>query len=206
MDSTETQFPEKPLTTWADQIADVLREEVEPVILVGHSRAGIVISEAAERVPEKVALLVYLSAYLSQDGQNINEVAQTAENAALFAEAVEFHSDGTATLTADGLQRLLYNRTPESFVQPAKSRIVPEPTAAFITPVHLTPQRFGAVRRAYIECAHDCAIPLALQHAMHQATPAEVVERLNSDHWPFFSMPDGLVDALKRIQQAILKL
>lgn len=38
MEFGETQFPENPLSTWADQIADALRKEIEPVTLVGHSR------------------------------------------------------------------------------------------------------------------------------------------------------------------------
>jgi pimeloyl-ACP methyl ester carboxylesterase len=42
------------------------------VILVGHSMAGIVISQAAERLgPEKVSTLLYLDAFLPRDGDSL---------------------------------------------------------------------------------------------------------------------------------------
>ena len=44
------------------------RDEPEPVTLVGHSRGGVVISRAAELLPERLRRLVYLSAYLTSRG------------------------------------------------------------------------------------------------------------------------------------------
>jgi pimeloyl-ACP methyl ester carboxylesterase len=192
---------EAPLATWADQIADMLHEETAPVILVGHSRAGLVISEVAERVPDKVERLVYLCAFMLKDGQTLNEVAQQADNLAEFAEAVAFRDDGTVVLTG-GWPRLFYNRTPETFVQVARQNMVAEPAAAFVTPVRLSKERFGTVPRTYIECSEDRAIPLTTQRAMQEAMPGAHVERLESDHSPFFSMPAELVRCLERLRGA----
>lgn len=193
---------EEPLTAWADQIADLVRGEPGPVVLVGHSRAGLVISEVAERVPEKVGLLVYVCAFLLQDGQTLNEVAQQADNAAALGEAVVFHDDGTTTLTDEGVGRFFYNKTPEQFLQTARERTAAEPAAAFVTPIHVTDQRFGSVRRAYIECSHDHAIPLETQRAMQRAMRVATTDLLDSDHSPFFSMPAELVRSLERVRQA----
>jgi pimeloyl-ACP methyl ester carboxylesterase len=60
---------EQPLQTWADQVADIVAAQDAPVILVGHSRAGLIISEVAERVPRNIGLLVYLCAFLLQDAR-----------------------------------------------------------------------------------------------------------------------------------------
>lgn len=202
MESSAAAKPAEPLRAWADQIADLLRAEGEPVILVGHSRAGLVISEVAERVPEKVELLVYLSAFLLRDGQTLDEIARPASNHAALSEMVDFYDDGTATLMPSAIERFFYDRTPEPFVRIARERTVAEPAASFVTPIHVTDARFGSVRCAYIECVQDKAIPLATQRAMQEATPIAVTERLDSDHSPFFSAPSELVEALERVRRA----
>ena len=52
-------------------IADVVMRQAEPVVLVGHSLAGVSISAAAELVSDQVRLLVYIAAFLPRDGDSI---------------------------------------------------------------------------------------------------------------------------------------
>jgi pimeloyl-ACP methyl ester carboxylesterase len=193
---------ERPLAAWADQIADILWAEKEPVVLVGHSRAGLVISEVAERVPEKVGTLVYLCAFLLQNGQTLQDVASRAENAEAFRRATLVHDDGTASLADDALKPLFYGESPEAFAEVARKRLAPEPLSAFTTPVVVTGQRFGTVRKTYIECLRDGAIPIRAQREMLAATQCDEVITLDSDHSPFFSMPGELADALQQVGRA----
>ena len=58
------------LDTFIDDLINVIEaEELRDVILVGHSFAGIVISGAADRMPERIRHLVYLDSVILQDGQ-----------------------------------------------------------------------------------------------------------------------------------------
>jgi hypothetical protein len=41
------------------------------VILVGHSYGGMVIGGAAEKIPDRIKRLVYLDAYIPQDGKSV---------------------------------------------------------------------------------------------------------------------------------------
>lgn len=188
-----------PLATWADQIAELVSAEDEPVVLVGHSRAGLVISEVAERVPDRIGLLIYLCAFLLEDGQTLQEIAQGAENAALFQTATIVNADGSASIDTAASDRLFYNQTPARQIQMAKERLVPEPLLAFATPIHVTDQRFGAVPRAYVECTRDGAIPIATQRSMQAALPCGQTVELDSDHSPFLSMPERLAEVLERL-------
>lgn len=52
------------LASWADFVADLVATARDPVALVGHSRGAVVVSEAAERMPARVHVLVYLTAFL----------------------------------------------------------------------------------------------------------------------------------------------
>jgi pimeloyl-ACP methyl ester carboxylesterase len=59
------------LETHVRDLAQVLTyENLSEVILVGHSSAGTLITAVAERVPERIAHLVYLDGFVPQDGQS----------------------------------------------------------------------------------------------------------------------------------------
>ena len=63
-----------------------------PVVLVAHSRNGIVISQAAERRPGKILGLVYLAAYLVPDGKSMMDYAMRDE-ASLVVQNLEMALD-----------------------------------------------------------------------------------------------------------------
>ncbi|MFJ4623913.1 alpha/beta fold hydrolase [Streptomyces sp. NPDC088812] len=67
--------PEVGLTTHVDDIVGlVLDHDLTDVVLVGHSYAGMVISNAANRVPERISRLVYLDAMVPTHGENAIDV------------------------------------------------------------------------------------------------------------------------------------
>lgn len=58
------------METFIEDVAQVLRfEELEDVILVGHSFAGPIISGVADRMPQRLRHLVFLDAQVLQSGQ-----------------------------------------------------------------------------------------------------------------------------------------
>src|SRR5258708_7694242 len=70
----ETDLAAIPLANWRDQIVALVAAAREPVVLVGHSRGGIVISEVAEARPARIARLVYVAAFLLRDGESISRI------------------------------------------------------------------------------------------------------------------------------------
>src|SRR5260370_40737879 len=58
------------LEAYVSRLLPLVDAAPEPVILVGHSLGGTVISQVAEARPEKVRLLVYLSALLPRAGES----------------------------------------------------------------------------------------------------------------------------------------
>lgn len=200
MSAGECVVTQDTLRIWADQIAELMAEQDAPVTLVGHSRGGIIISEVAERVPEKVDMLVYLCAFLLKDGQTLGELANQAENAQVFGASIAFDERGTCTVDNNAVRPFFYNNTPEPLVRIAREKLVPEPVASLYTPIHVTEARFGSVSRSYIECLDDQAIPIATQRLMQSAFPLCTIISLDSDHSPFFSQPEALVEALHSIR------
>lgn len=195
-----TPLSELSLAAWADQIAAIVATQPVPVILVGHSRGGIIISEVAERIPANIGMLAYLTAFLVPSGETL--VATSAkvpgEDAADF---LIYNPDGTCTVRPDVVGSRFYNMTEPKWVSRACSSLTPEPIVVLTTPLNLTVERFGSVPRAYIECTFDNAVSLDLQRDMQRVLACDPVFTLETDHSPFYSNPAELVrclDALAR--------
>lgn len=199
MGEDPTPLSEVTLSTWAEFIARLSREAGEQVILVGHSRGGTVISEAAELAPQSMIGLVYLAALLLPAGQKAFEAA-VAEEARKAAEAGQGASDGLSLrVEPEAARALFYNRaSPEDAVW-ASAQLCPEPLAPNVVPLTVTRERWGRLPRAYIECLDDRAVPIELQRAMHAALPCDPVVTMDSDHSPFLCEPRALAAHLADI-------
>jgi pimeloyl-ACP methyl ester carboxylesterase len=191
------------VAAWADQVAEITRAEPQPVILVGHSRAGIVISEAAERAPDAIAMLVYVAAFLLPDGVKVGEAAARAGGD--LSPVLDIHGDGTSTFKSAYIGPLLYNLTDEDWVERAIDQVTHEPKSSFATPLALTDANFGRVPRAYIECLQDNVVSIEHQRAMQAQLPCDPVMTLDSDHCPHFSRPHELAAELLIIADQVAK-
>jgi pimeloyl-ACP methyl ester carboxylesterase len=192
MGSDRTPLSQVELSTWVNQVVDIVQDQPKTVILVGHSRGGIIISEVAQRVPEKIKLLVYLAAFLLPSGESLVSTATKTDGGDLLIH----YPDGSNMIAPDKLVPFLYNTTAPEWVERVPSLISPEPANTFHTPLQLTDDRYGLVPRAYIECSQDKAIPLADQRSMQSRLPCKYVITIDTDHSPFFSAPAELVTSL----------
>lgn len=60
------------LSTHIDDIVNfILFEDIHDVILLGHSYGGMVITGVADRIPERIARLIYLDAFVPDDGESV---------------------------------------------------------------------------------------------------------------------------------------
>ncbi|HSZ71656.1 MAG TPA: hypothetical protein VK750_03200, partial [Cytophagaceae bacterium] len=71
-----------------------------------------------------------------------------------------------------------------------------EPLIPLVSPVSLTAEKFGSVRKVYIHTQDDHAVSLSLQQTMVKKTPVSKEYTLVSSHTPFISMPDKLAAIL----------
>jgi pimeloyl-ACP methyl ester carboxylesterase len=187
------------LERWAEDVCKLIDTVAEPVVLVGHSRGGIVISEVAERRPDRIATLVYLTAFLLQDGETLLGIAETAEQSLVASNLIVADDRNSMTVRDDVIAEAFYAECTPEDVALARALLRPEATAPAATPVRVTQARFGSVPKVYIECLRDKAIPIALQRAMARDSACAIVASLDTDHSPFFSSPRPLSEALLAI-------
>ena|SRR5437762_3592620 len=62
------------LDTHIDDVVNLIRwEELSDVVLCGHSYGGCVVSGVADRIPDRIGALVYLDAFVLEDGQSLHD-------------------------------------------------------------------------------------------------------------------------------------
>jgi pimeloyl-ACP methyl ester carboxylesterase len=71
-DRSHLLSPHVDLETHIADVVNLLRwEELEDVVLCGHSYAGCVVTGVADRVPESIRAVIYLDAFVPEDGQSL---------------------------------------------------------------------------------------------------------------------------------------
>ena len=172
------------MDAYVDSVLATLDDSPQPVVLVGHSLGGMVITVAAQARPDKVKLLVYAAAFLPPNGQTLLDLSGDPDS--LVGPALQF-GRGIVDIDRDAVNAAFYGTSPDADRALARVLLEPTPMAPFATPVFWTEQHFGSVPRAYITTLRDRTIPLAAQLSMIAATPVWRVTAIDSDHSLFFS-------------------
>jgi pimeloyl-ACP methyl ester carboxylesterase len=194
-----TPAPAVDLRAQADAVLRLLDRLAEPVILVGHSAGGPVISTVAEARPEKVAKLVYVTAYLLESGASIVSMVPN-DPESLVTPNIVGTPDGLF-IRLDQVRDVFYGTSDDADVALARALLRPIGLRTTLDPV-TTGAAFGSVRRFYVSCGRDRAVTPSFQRAMYTALPCERVFEIRSDHSPFFSRPAALVRILGSIARA----
>jgi pimeloyl-ACP methyl ester carboxylesterase len=202
MGRDKTPIGEVTLQTGVNKICEVLDSIDGKAILVGHSKNGIMISQASEYRPEKIEKLIYLAAYLIPNGKTQREYS-LQDTEGVLKPYVDFHeATQSSTLRPEIYKEGLYHDCEDDITELAKVLLSHEAFVSGITPLQLTEERFGSIPRYYIECTEDRAVTPFIQRKMYTETPCEKVYSMNTSHSPFFSKPKELVDIFFKISNA----
>ena len=168
---------------------------MEPVVLVGHSMGGMVISAAAQARPDDVEALVYVAAYLPQDGQSLLDLA-FMDPGSLVGEHLIDNGDGTTSIEEEFIGEVFCGECSARDVMLLQDEHRPEPGAPLATPIALDDEAFGSVPRLYVRTSEDQVVSPLLQDQMLLATPADGEATIDTSHSPMLSDPSGLATAI----------
>ena len=196
MGRDKTPIQDVTMKTTVEKICALIDSVPGKVILVGHSKNGIMISQAAEYRPDKIEKLVYLAAYLIPNGKTQREYSIQDTEGWLKPYVTQHPDTGSHTLQPEIYREGLYHDCEEEITELAKVLLSHEPVESGITPLQLSDTNFGRVPRVYIECTEDRAVTPFIQRKMYGETSCEKVYSLPTSHSPFFSRPKELVEIL----------
>jgi len=186
---------QNPTASLADDVAVTKRAIASakyPVVLVGHSYGGVVITEAGN--DPKVKSLAYIAAFAPDAGESVESlIANPAPGAAV----------PPILPPVDGFLALDHDKFATSFaadVDPAISRFmadsqVPWGVAALAGKV--SAPAWKSKPSTYLVATEDNMIPPAAQHGMAERAGAKVVEAKGS-HAIYVSQPDPVVRAIEQ--------
>jgi pimeloyl-ACP methyl ester carboxylesterase len=192
--------PDVNLETHIADVTNVLTwNDLHDVILVGHSYAGIVVTGVADRIPERIATVVYLDSAPLADGQAMTDLYPPEALAAVEQEVTEqgdgwrWPFPGFARLGQDASLRGL-DGADRAWME---AKAAPQPWATYTRSLRVQQEERGTYERVAIACDDvrglvGAGIPPIV--AMTQP-PWRYLE-LDTGHWPMFSAPDRLAGML----------
>ncbi|XP_057770132.1 salicylic acid-binding protein 2-like isoform X1 [Salvia miltiorrhiza] len=181
----------------------------EKVVVVGHSLGGINISLAMEMYPHKIAVAVFLAAFLPGSTHPPSYVVDQFSKEAPAEEWLdtEFLPCDTMKETSlffgpNMLSSKLYQLSSPEDVTLAKMLI--RPSSLFREDLSkrsaFTKERYGSVKRVYAVCSQDMIIPESFQRWQIETNGVDEVKVLeNADHMAMFSQPQELCQCLLEI-------
>jgi pimeloyl-ACP methyl ester carboxylesterase len=168
-----------------------------PVVLVGHSMAGTVISSVAEQRPELVSHLVYLAAFALPSGQSLYGFTQTSPGMASSSLGPALRpGDGVLGVDPDQFINVFCADAPADRARAALDALRPDPLAPLGTPITVTDARWGSVPRSYIHTADDRCVSPASQAEMVAAIAMGAVRTISASHLAMLSQPDAVTAAI----------
>ncbi|AYL96932.1 alpha/beta fold hydrolase [Mucilaginibacter celer] len=190
-----TSFAGITFQTYVNQVKAAIGTRTN-VVLVGHSFAGMVISQVAEEEPTQIKELIFLAAALPHDGDSLLSLAQQDPGSHIGKSLTIDKEHGAAIIAKDAAADIFAADAPQPVQEYIAANLKPEPLAPLATPVHLTEKNFGSVKKVYIHTANDHAISYPAQQYMVKNNKVAKVYTLQSSHTPFISMPDKLAAIL----------
>ncbi|WP_066265485.1 alpha/beta fold hydrolase [Hydrogenophaga palleronii] len=183
-----------------DVLGLIKAEELQRVLLVGHSYAGMVVTGAADRLqqahPGTLAGLVYLDAVVPQPGESwssphTEETRQGRIDAARASAGLSFPPPDAKVFGLEGADRDWVNR-----------RQTPQPFKVYQQPLQFDAARVAAVPRSFIDCTSPALATIAASRTRVRSEPGWRVLELATGHDPMVSEPQALAKLLLDLQRA----
>jgi pimeloyl-ACP methyl ester carboxylesterase len=182
------------LRAYVDRVEVELDAAHHRPILVGHSMAGVVVSQVAAERGADLAAVVYLAAYVPQTGQGLLDLAMMDGNSQIGPSLV-FNTDGTVDVAQTAFPELFCADCDGDARASLVASYRAEPVMPLGEKVTLDGD-FAGVRKTYIHTAQDRVVSPTLQGQMTAATPMDREVTLDASHAAMLSVPDEVAAAL----------
>lgn len=166
----------------------IIAEDLEDIVLVGHSYGGMVVSGVADRMPEKVKALVVLDGFVPEDGKAMREYWPASVMSYLDKEASISGGVSVPPLPAQSLAIATENR---AFVD---ANATPQPYGTFNEVIRLTGARDRIAKKAYIRATKFRSHPFDGFVKRLQSLPDWHVAEIDSGHEPMIDDPQKLAE------------
>jgi putative intracellular protease/amidase len=188
------------LNDYVKTVTNTINKQSGKVILVGHSMAGVVVSQVAENIPNKIDKIIYVSAYLPKNGEDLLSLSKKDAQSKVGG-ALEFATDyKTASIKKDMIAPSVCADCPDYMKEVLVKYHRAEPATPLGEKVTLT-AKFASVPKYYIHTTNDLAVGYDLQKMMvkNNGTVKKTFE-MQTSHLPFVVQPKAFLDIISSIK------
>jgi pimeloyl-ACP methyl ester carboxylesterase len=174
------------LDTFVTDVVNLLEyEELTDVTLVGWSFGGMTITGVAERVPERLARVVYLDAFVPEDGRSANDYAPLSQEPAGVPGYLPVFLD------------LVHGMTKDPAVKEwLLSKFTPQPLPSFTQPIALGDPVAATLPRAFIHCTENPIEPFITFATRLRSDPLWAYRELADNHFAPVNVPQATAEAI----------
>lgn len=185
------------LTTHITDVTSLLfYEDLTEVVLVGHSYAGMVITGVAATTPERLKQLIYLDAYLPDEGQSEVDLWPPAMRTEI--EAAARASDARRPPPSPESMGI----TDRAMADWMRDRITPHPMATYTEAVPKGDARSAAIPRAYIACTEGPLTSVFGPFADKARAAGWIVREIATGHDAMLTVPEDVARLLLELAVA----
>ena len=187
---------------YVDEVKKAINAYNEPVILIGHSLGGAVITQTAAEVPQKIKKLIYVAGFIPQSGKSVLDYSQM-DTASLLPPSLQLSEDQTLAGIVNpevNLPKIFAQDATEAQKQFLVSKYKAEPTIPLGTPLTYKTEDYNlGGKKYYIFTTADNTITYNFQQKMAKDAGITDTYTINSGHSPFISKSDELTKLIKEI-------
>jgi pimeloyl-ACP methyl ester carboxylesterase len=187
---------------YVEEVKKAINSYKEPVILVGHSLGGAVITQTAAEIPQKIKKLVYVAGFIPQSGKSVLDYSQM-DSSSLLPPALQLSDDQTLAGIVNpenNLSKIFCQDGTAAQKQFLAERYKAEPTIPLGTPLNYKTEDYNAAgTKYYIHTTQDNTITYSFQQRMAKEAGITNTYTINSGHSPFISKSPELTKLLKEI-------
>ena len=178
------------LTTHITDVVNLIKwEDLKDIVLVGHSYAGYVISGVAEQMQPNIASIVFLDAFVPEDGDSLAAGASKPVKDALATAK----GKGELTLRPVPASVFRVNEKDRAWVD---AKCTPQPIATMEEGVKVTGARDKIAKKSYIRAKGYPSIPFDAAQAKYKAVASWRSYEMLAGHDAMVDQPKELTDIL----------
>jgi pimeloyl-ACP methyl ester carboxylesterase len=183
------------LAHYVEAIITLIKMQPQPVTLVGHSMGGMIISQAAEHMPDRIKALIFVAAYIPKHNESLLTLASQSRSRHIAPHLVIDEARQTLTLKkSSALIPIFFNCCTPSDAERAMMRLQPQPMRPWQEKVHLG-QAFDRVPKLALISQQDRAIAPSYQLKMAKAV-TDHIHQIEADHAIYYSGAEKLIELL----------
>lgn len=187
------------INSYRDKVVSAITGIKGPVVLVGHSLGGAIITAVADSIPNHIEKLVYLAGFVPANAQSIFDLTSMDPNSQ-FGPALVPAMDGfTVSIPDDKIMQVFAQDGDEQVKQLLIAHNRPEPITPQADKIFIKNPAFASVPKYYIYTNQDHAITIDLQKKMVAAAGIKNVFAVESGHCPMLTKPDEVTGFLLQI-------